>query len=79
LVLGVSFVGNTLAKSSKIFPVLIMSVIIGKKSYSWKKYFTVSMITFGIFVFMYEKLVTPQTKIRKNPKIIKQPNTTTEY
>jgi len=38
----------------KPIPVMILGVIMARKSYTWKKYMFVLMITAGVALFMYK-------------------------
>lgn len=50
-----------MAKAAKPIPVMILGVILGRKSYSKQKYLFVLMIVIGVVMFMYK-----EGKVNKN-------------
>jgi adenosine 3'-phospho 5'-phosphosulfate transporter B2 len=50
----VSFPTQTLFKSSKIIPVMLMGKVLNGRSYPWAEYVEALFITFGISLFMLE-------------------------
>lgn len=50
----INYPTQVVGKSAKPIPVLILGVLIGRKSYPLKKYLFVSLIVFGIVLFMYK-------------------------
>lgn len=48
----VSYPTQVVGKSAKPIPVMILGVLLGKKSYALRKYIFVFMIVFGIILFM---------------------------
>ncbi|XP_055375224.1 solute carrier family 35 member B1 homolog [Condylostylus longicornis] len=44
---------QVVGKSAKPIPVMILAVLVGKKSYPWLKYFCVLIIVTGVVMFMY--------------------------
>jgi adenosine 3'-phospho 5'-phosphosulfate transporter B2 len=52
----VSFPTQVLSKSCKIIPVMLVGILLNKKSYPWSEYVEASLITLGVFMFtMSEK------------------------
>lgn len=50
----VSYPTQVIAKSSKPIPVMILGVLLGRKSYPWKKYFVVFLVVTGVALFLYK-------------------------
>jgi UDP-galactose transporter B1 len=50
----ISYPTQVLGKSAKPIPVMILGVVINKKSYPFIKYICVLMIVFGVASFMYK-------------------------
>lgn len=50
----VSYPTQVIAKSCKPIPVMIFGVLLGKKSYSLRKYIFVGMVVFGVILFLYK-------------------------
>src|SRR5436305_2224049 len=50
----VNYPTQVIGKSCKPIPVMVMGVLLGKKSYSLAKYFFVLMIVVGVGVFMFK-------------------------
>jgi len=50
----VAYPTQVVAKSGKPIPVLLLGVLLGRKSYPLRKYLFVLMIVLGIIVFMYK-------------------------
>lgn len=48
----VSYPTQVIGKSAKPIPVMILGVLLGKKSYSFTKYIFIFMLVFGIVLFM---------------------------
>lgn len=46
---------QVVAKSAKPIPTLILTTIIARKRYTWKKYMVVLIIVAGITLFMYRQ------------------------
>ncbi|KAK4879283.1 hypothetical protein RN001_007429 [Aquatica leii] len=58
----VSYPTQVVGKAGKPIPVMVLGVLIGRKSYPMKKYFFVLMIVIGVILFMYkEKASTKQS------------------
>lgn len=57
----VAYPTQVVAKSAKPIPVMILGVLIGRKSYSMQKYFLVLLIVIGVVLFMYK-----EGKVNKN-------------
>lgn len=51
----ISYPTQVIAKSCKPIPVMIFGVLLGKKSYSYKKYIFIGMIVIGVILFMYKE------------------------
>jgi solute carrier family 35 (UDP-galactose transporter), member B1 len=51
----VAYPTQVVAKSAKPIPVMILGVLIGRKSYAMKKYFLVLLIVLGVVLFMYKE------------------------
>lgn len=52
---------QVVAKAAKPIPVMLLGVLIGRKSYSKQKYLFVLMIVIGVVLFMYK-----EGKVNKN-------------
>lgn len=50
----ISYPTQVIAKSAKPIPVMLLGVVIGRKSYPLKKYFYTFMIVVGVAIFMYK-------------------------
>lgn len=50
----VSYPTQVIGKSGKPIPVMILGVILGKKSYPFRKYIFVTLIVIGVALFMYK-------------------------
>ncbi|KAK7065423.1 hypothetical protein SK128_018591 [Halocaridina rubra] len=50
----VNYPTQVVGKSCKPIPVMILGVIIGRKSYAWRKYLFVLMIVIGVALFIYK-------------------------
>ncbi|XP_066969920.1 solute carrier family 35 member B1 isoform X2 [Macrobrachium rosenbergii] len=50
----VNYPTQVVGKSCKPIPVMILGVIIGRKSYPWRKYLFVLMIVIGVAMFIYK-------------------------
>lgn len=50
----ISYPTQVIAKSAKPIPVMILGVLIGRKSYPLKKYFHTLLIVIGVTIFMYK-------------------------
>lgn len=46
---------QVVAKAAKPIPVMILGVLLGRKSYSTQKYFFVMLIVIGVIMFMYKE------------------------
>lgn len=57
----VSYPTQVVGKSCKPIPVMILGVVIGRKSYPWRKYFFVLMIVIGVALFIYKDTKTTPT------------------
>ncbi|GJQ09765.1 hypothetical protein GpartN1_g1556.t1 [Galdieria partita] len=57
----VSYPLQTLGKSSKMIPVMLMGIIVRKKKYSSSQYLRVVLLSFGVFLFSYKQNVTKTT------------------
>ncbi|XP_065163549.1 solute carrier family 35 member B1 homolog [Atheta coriaria] len=53
---------QVIGKSAKPIPVMLLGVLIGKKSYTLKKYFFVLLVVIGVVLFMYKD----QANIKSN-------------
>uniref|UniRef100_A0A1A9VVR9 Sugar phosphate transporter domain-containing protein n=1 Tax=Glossina austeni TaxID=7395 RepID=A0A1A9VVR9_GLOAU len=51
----VSYPSQVVGKSAKPIPVMILGVLIGRKSYSWIRYACVFTIVLGVVLFMYKE------------------------
>lgn len=51
----VSYPTQVIGKSAKPIPVLLLGVLIGKKSYPFKKYIFVLLVVIGVVLFMYKE------------------------
>lgn len=51
----VSFPTQVLAKSSKVIPVMLMGKIVSNKTYPWHEYFTATLLSAGVSVFLLSK------------------------
>ncbi|KAL9888489.1 solute carrier family 35 member B1 homolog meigo [Glossina fuscipes fuscipes] len=51
----VSYPSQVVGKSAKPIPVMILGVLIGRKSYSWIRYACVVTIVLGVVLFMYKE------------------------
>ncbi|KAG5896721.1 hypothetical protein JTB14_014597 [Gonioctena quinquepunctata] len=58
----VSYPTQVIGKSAKPIPVLILGVLLGKKSYTVKKYIFIFMIVFGIVLFMLKDQANAKTQ-----------------
>lgn len=59
----VAYPTQVIAKSAKPIPVMILGVLLGRKSYTLQKYFYVLLIVMGVALFMYkEGKVNPETE-----------------
>lgn len=59
----VAYPTQVIAKSAKPIPVMILGVLIGRKSYTIQKYFFVLLIVMGVALFMYkEGKVNPENE-----------------
>lgn len=56
----VAYPTQVVGKAGKPIPVMILGVLIGKKSYPFKKYLFVLMIVIGVVLFMYKEKVGAQ-------------------
>lgn len=45
---------QVVAKSAKPIPTIILTALIGKRKYTWKKYMFVCIIVIGVALFIYE-------------------------
>jgi solute carrier family 35 (UDP-galactose transporter), member B1 len=50
----VAYPTQVVSKSAKPIPVIILGKLIGKKSYTYRKYFFVVLIVIGVILFMYK-------------------------
>ncbi|KAK8396833.1 hypothetical protein O3P69_005065 [Scylla paramamosain] len=50
----VNYPTQVVGKSCKPIPVMVLGVVLGRKSYSWKKYVFVLMIVIGVALFIYK-------------------------
>jgi adenosine 3'-phospho 5'-phosphosulfate transporter B2 len=50
----ISFPTQTVFKSSKVIPVMLMGKVLNGKSYSWAEYVEALFVTFGILLFILE-------------------------
>ncbi|MCL4128401.1 UNVERIFIED_CONTAM: hypothetical protein GTU68_037634 [Idotea baltica] len=50
----VNYPTQVVGKSCKPIPVMILGVMLGRKSYSWRKYLFILMIVIGVALFMYK-------------------------
>lgn len=48
----ISFPTQVLAKSCKVIPVMIMGKVVSNKTYPWNEYFTASLISMGVALFL---------------------------
>lgn len=55
----VSYPTQVVGKSAKPIPVMILGVLLGRKSYSWIRYACVTTIVVGVVMFMYKESKTP--------------------
>lgn len=60
----VAYPTQVVAKSAKPIPVMILGVLIGRKSYSLQKYLFILLIVVGVVLFMYKEGQT--TKASEN-------------
>lgn len=51
----VAYPTQVIAKSAKPIPVMILGVLLGRKSYTFKKYLFVLLIVIGVALFMYKE------------------------
>lgn len=51
----VAYPTQVVAKAAKPIPVMVLGVLIGRKSYSMQKYFFIVLIVVGVVLFMYEE------------------------
>lgn len=51
----VAYPTQVVAKAAKPIPVMILGVLIGRKSYSMQKYFFILLIVAGVVLFMYKE------------------------
>lgn len=51
----VAYPTQVVAKAAKPIPVMILGVLIGRKSYSMQKYFFILLIVIGVVLFMYKE------------------------
>lgn len=51
----VNYPTQVIGKSCKPIPIMILGVLLGKKRYSLKKYFFVTLIVLGVALFLYKK------------------------
>ncbi|CAH0380734.1 unnamed protein product [Bemisia tabaci] len=49
-----SYPAQVIAKSAKPVPIMVLSVLFGKKTYPWRQYFFVSVVVAGIIMFTYK-------------------------
>lgn len=66
----VSYPTQVIAKSSKPIPVMILGVLLGKKSYSWKKYFVVFLVVVGVALFLYKDKKGPNLSESEGKKLL---------
>lgn len=57
----VAYPTQVVAKSAKPIPVMILGVLIGRKSYSMQKYLFILLIVVGVVLFMYKEGQTTKT------------------
>ncbi|GJD08773.1 Solute carrier family 35 member B1 [Galdieria sulphuraria] len=57
----VSYPLQTLGKSSKMIPVMLMGILIRRKKYSFSQYLRVVLLCFGVFLFSYQQNVPKTT------------------
>jgi len=50
----VNYPTQVVGKSCKPIPVMILGVLIGKRSYPWRKYFFIVIISLGVALFIYK-------------------------
>ncbi|XP_042238854.1 solute carrier family 35 member B1-like isoform X2 [Homarus americanus] len=50
----INYPTQVVGKSCKPIPVMILGVILGRKSYTWKKYVFIFMIVVGVAMFIYK-------------------------
>ncbi|CAL4129952.1 unnamed protein product, partial [Meganyctiphanes norvegica] len=50
----VSYPTQVVGKSCKPIPVMVLGVLLGRKSYTWRKYFFIFMIVIGVALFIYK-------------------------
>ncbi|MPC16760.1 Solute carrier family 35 member B1 [Portunus trituberculatus] len=50
----VNYPTQVVGKSCKPIPVMVLGVVLGRKSYAWKKYVFVLMIVIGVALFIYK-------------------------
>ncbi|XP_047477571.1 solute carrier family 35 member B1-like [Penaeus chinensis] len=50
----INYPTQVVGKSCKPIPVMVLGVILGRKSYSWKKYVFIFMIVVGVALFIYK-------------------------
>lgn len=50
---------QVVGKSAKPIPVMILGVLLGRKSYTWIRYACVTTIVVGVVLFMYKEGKTP--------------------
>lgn len=50
----VAYPVQVVAKSAKPIPTIILTALIGKRTYTWKKYMFVVLIVVGVALFIYE-------------------------
>mmetsp|Transcript_32283 Transcript_32283/g.101422 ORF Transcript_32283/g.101422 Transcript_32283/m.101422 type:complete len:386 (-) Transcript_32283:251-1408(-) len=55
----VSFGLQTLSKSTKVIPVMLMGKLLNKKSYKWIEYVEAIMISFGVSLFSFSEKSAP--------------------
>lgn len=51
----VAYPTQVVAKAAKPIPVMVLGVLIGRKSYSMQKYFFILLIVVGVVMFMYKE------------------------
>lgn len=51
----VSYPMQVVAKSAKPIPTIILTALIGKRKYTWKKYLFVLVIVIGVALFIYKR------------------------
>lgn len=57
---------QVVGKSAKPIPVMILGVLLGRKSYSWLRYACVCTIVVGVVLFMYKEGKTPLAAASEN-------------